>query len=200
LTTRKIEVSNRKDILLLLLYVPGPSKELCEPITGRTRIMKLMYLFEKELYKQYDFHKMIPEGKMPAFEPYKYGPFSVDIFKDLSFFMNINFIQQSTHGDEEAAMADMEEFERYLEEFIIQDEEVTAEIASYEQVEFKLTDQGACFAEELLKSLSKEQQAALTKFKVKYMTGNLNSLLVYVYRTYPESATKSEIKEKILDE
>ena len=41
-------LNNRKDILLLLLYSPGKTGNPNEPIVGRTRLIKMLFLFKKE--------------------------------------------------------------------------------------------------------------------------------------------------------
>lgn len=197
MTTQEVKISNRKDIILLLLYSPGNTKQFCEPILGRTRMTKLIYLFKKELYKECDFDKLIPKNKMHNFEPYKYGPFSIDVFKDLNFFENINFVKESNPENEEAPLADIEEFRRYLEEFIIDEEEIMQEIVFYKEVKFTLTEKGRTFAENLFKELTEKQQHALINFKSRYNASSLNALLTYVYKTYPEDTIKSEIREEI---
>ena len=40
-------INNRKDILLLLLYSPGVTEQINEPIKGRTRILKILFIFKK---------------------------------------------------------------------------------------------------------------------------------------------------------
>jgi len=46
-------ITNRRDILLLLLYSPGVSSQVNEPIAGRTRLVKMLFLFKKELLGQF---------------------------------------------------------------------------------------------------------------------------------------------------
>ncbi len=193
-----MKLSNRKDIILLLLYCPGDTKKYEEPILGRTRIMKLIYLFNKEIYKQFGFDKLIPGNKLAVFEPYKYGPFSVDVFSDLNFFENIKFIERKQEGETGTPVVDFEEFKRYLEEFIFDENDLTEEIATYNVEQFILTAVGKNFALRLFDSLNERQKEALANFKARYNSCTLNSLLSYVYKTYPEDASKSEIKDKIL--
>ena len=42
------KLNNRKDILLLLLYSPGKTGKFNEPIVGKTRLIKMLFLFKKE--------------------------------------------------------------------------------------------------------------------------------------------------------
>ena len=59
---------NSKDLLLSFLYSPGIDSKINEPIVGRTKLTKMMYLFEKELYSQF-FEESI-QIKLPIFKPY----------------------------------------------------------------------------------------------------------------------------------
>jgi len=196
--SKEIKITNRKDIILLLLYVQGKTKEICESISGRTRLMKIIYLFEKEIYHKIGFDKHIPSEKMADFKPDKYGPFSVDVFRDLNFFINIGYIEAKRHEDEEATMADIEEFSKYLDEFIMEGDDVEEELASYEIQEFILTEEGKRFASTLYDLLTEKQKTTLINFKSRYNSAPLTTLLRYVYKTYPESAKRSEIRNKIL--
>ena len=47
MTENKSAINNRKDILLLLLYSPGVTEKYNEPIKGRTRILKMLFIFFK---------------------------------------------------------------------------------------------------------------------------------------------------------
>ena len=58
-----INIDNRKDVLLLLLLSPGQSQEKNEPISGRTRYMKLVYLFYKELVRDLSSFNAVNEEK-----------------------------------------------------------------------------------------------------------------------------------------
>ena len=195
---KEVKISNCKDILLLLLYVQGKTKEICEPICGRTRLMKMMYLFEKEVYRNNNFDKNIPQKKMLTFEPYKYGPFSIDVFKDINFFVNIGYIEARTREGKDASVADIEEFSKYLDEFMIEGENTGEEPPFYEEEEFTLIEKGKRFADTLYGQLTEGQKAALINFKSRYNSFPLTFLLRYVYKTYPDSAERSEIRNKIL--
>jgi hypothetical protein len=47
------KINNRRDVLLLLLYSPGKRGAINEPIVGRTRLVKMLFLFSKEGLPQY---------------------------------------------------------------------------------------------------------------------------------------------------
>lgn len=195
---KEIKISNRKDILLLLLYARGKTKELGEAICGRTRLMKMVYLFKKEVYHKGNFNKYVSEEKLASFEAYKYGPFSIDVFRDISFFINIGYIEAKNLEGKDASMADIEEFSKYLEEFMMEGENTGEEFSSYEEEKFTLTEEGKQFANSLYDQLTEGQKTALINFKSRYNSSTLTTLLRYVYKTYPDSAERSEIRSKIL--
>ena len=76
-----------KDLLLCFLYSPGLTEKVNEPILGRTKLTKMMFLFEKEIYNQFFIDAI--DISLPDFRPYHFGPFSNQLFEDLSFFQSI---------------------------------------------------------------------------------------------------------------
>jgi uncharacterized protein YwgA len=186
-----------KDLLLTLLYLPGVSSDYNEPIAGRTRLTKMFFLFEKEIYKNFDNFKIT---NMPEFFAYKYGPFSKDLLDDIRFFCNIGFI------NEEPLEEDMTEPEIHEYCFDIIDdigygeEDVnTCNFGSKKEMRYSLTKKGEKYVKEnLIDKFSEEQKDLLSKFKQKINELPLDAILEYVYNKYPESAEKSNIKEKYL--
>ncbi|MDR0909725.1 MAG: hypothetical protein LBM77_08155 [Spirochaetaceae bacterium] len=80
-----------KDFLLTLLYCPGITNTTNEPIEGRTKLTKAVFLFEEEIEKDF-FNSTMLLSPMFQFEPYNYGPYSQKLFDDLKFFLSIEFI------------------------------------------------------------------------------------------------------------
>lgn len=65
----------RSNWLVLLLYSPGTRNRVNEPIIGSIRIMKGLFLMKQEVkIRNFDYYK---------FEPYLYGPMSVQVYRDL---------------------------------------------------------------------------------------------------------------------
>ena len=79
-----------KDLLLAFLFSPGIQESINEPIVGRTKLTKMMFLFEKQIYPK--FFKDEISISLPNFEPYYFGPFSRELFEDLAFFESIGMI------------------------------------------------------------------------------------------------------------
>ena len=177
-------IDNRKDVLLLLLYAPGPMGNQAEPITGRTRLQKLLFL----LGKQHSLDRLVPNYY--EYRPYKFGPFSKDLVEDLEFLENLGFVQEGRTGT--SSLAEDEELE-YSYDFLT--EEDTSEMPCASCVPcFALTDKGRAFVEaQLLPYLSSTDAKAIDTVKAKLGAIPLVNLLRYVYKHYPEAASETEL-------
>src|SRR3989344_6285597 len=71
-------ILEKSDMILLLLYGRGAKGHFSEPIQGITRLMKLLFLLEKEAGINDGF----------SFVPYKMGPFSSEVYPELEFLRN----------------------------------------------------------------------------------------------------------------
>lgn len=189
------KVTSSKDLIMLLLYAKGHSGQACEPIRGRTRLMKMVFLFGKEVRQRFNLGKAIPEAALPRFTEYDYGPFSADVFADLEFLVELGFVQVRSVGDplpEEA-----QEYE-YWQAGAAPEDDVSGPEA---EEEFSLTADGRGFVEEeLVCSLTEDQWGVLHEFKARCTSASLRSLLRYVYAKYPKMTTKSKIREEILSQ
>ena len=188
-------VASSKDLLMLLLYAKGHKGEQCEPVRGRTRVMKMVFLFDKELRREFNLEKVIPDSAIPNFQAYNFGPFAADIFSDLEFLVELGFVQVSlVEGEDPPSDEEQKEYEYWQAgkggggESDLEAEE-----------RFELTPLGQSFVEsELLNNFSKEQLAVLDKFKARCTAATLDSLLSYVYTRYPEMAKKSKVRKRYL--
>lgn len=183
-----------KDFLLGLLYCPGKTEKTNEPITGRTRLTKMVFLFEKEIQK--DFFDGI-QFQLPEFKAYNFGPFSKDLFDDLNFFISIGFICT------EETLMPLSNAEKHELERAVDDEWADADFDDDDQdaVELKyfLSLKGKKYVEDTVwKLFSESQKQTLQVFKKQINTISLDSLLKYVYNKYPDYANKSVIAEKYL--
>lgn len=189
----KKELSS-KDFLLALLYSPGIDKKCNEPIVGRTKLTKMVFLFDKEIYKQFFDDINI---KLPEFEPYHYGPFSRQLFVDLKFFMSIGFIET------EETLIPISSAEKY--EVTIDPDDDCWDCVLFEEpddnveLKYKLSEIGEKYVKERVwDTFSTPQKETISIFKSKINSISLDSLLNYVYNKYPESATKSRIADRYL--
>jgi len=186
-----------KDILLLLLYLPGKTDKKNEPIIGRTRLTKMIYIFNKELKNKFDH---LDESTLPDFFAYDYGPFSKDLLDDIQFFVNIDFVIEKVEKIQQTT-ADYEESEYNYNEEIGFGSVKSMENDPPNLYSYRLAEKGIEFVEEnILENISKQQKEYLIKFKRKINTLSLDSILSYVYNKYPDAAENSLIRADYIAE
>jgi uncharacterized protein len=188
-----IKKLNGADYLLLLFYLPGKTGQVNEPISGRTRITKMMFIFKKEIFPKLNLGTLTSEEDLPQFKPYHYGPFSSDVHEQLDLFTNIDFLTakeiKSSHD------LDLEEdlFRSMDEEDLLESEELVV-------TQYQLTEAGINYVEqEILPIFDKTPDVLkiLALFKKKINSMPLDAILSYVYNKYPSYAEKSRIREKV---
>lgn len=188
-----------KDLLLCFLYSPGQENGINEPIVGRTKLTKMMFLFEKEIYN--NFFKDGVDITLPEFKAYYFGPFSRQLFEDLSFFKSIGIIQ-TRETVIPISPADKVESEEVFDYDSSEDwnEACFDEPEKYE-LEYQLSKSGTRYVEDNVWTvLTPKQQEKLQAFKAQINKISLDALLRYVYNRYPEETTKSKIASKYLNE
>jgi hypothetical protein len=188
-------INNRKDILLLLLYSPGKSDEFNEPIIGRTRLVKMLFLFKTEALEHFRRGTDINENNFYEFFAWDFGPFSTQVYDDLTFFMLQEFIE-STLTEEESLPESAAEWERWLESTGVR--ETVDAIEIYQEESFKLLPKGVAFSKRLYDSLSSTQQELLKNFKSRLSTAPLRAILKHVYTQYEDMTSHSKIKDNVL--
>lgn len=186
-------IDNRKDILLLLLYSPGRTEKPNEPIAGRTRLVKMLFLFRKMLWSDFKRGTKIKDENFYNFFPWKYGPFSPEVFNDLDFFLLRGFVKRE-NASEDSLPEEAEEWVKYQSE----SDMTEFQVYEYEEEIYLLTDKGVKFTCVMYDDLSQAQQEMLKGFKRQMNSAPLRAILKYVYEKYPESAKESEIKNSVL--
>jgi uncharacterized protein YwgA len=73
------------DLLLLLLYAPGPSGEKNEPIKGKTRLQKELFLAQKQLRDE-------GVSRPFSFMPYDMGPYSKELYNTIDWLVHKGLI------------------------------------------------------------------------------------------------------------
>lgn len=187
-----------KDLLLCFLYSPGLTPEINEPIIGRTKLTKMMYLFEKQIYGK--FFKDDMKIEIPAFEPYYFGPFSKQLFDDLSFFESIGMIINK-ETNIPLSSADTIEFEKASDEYIADEwnEASFEDTPEQFELEYLLSTGGIAYIRDnVWNQFTESQKEKLKAFKEQINKISLDALLRYVYNKYPEDAKKSLIADKYL--
>lgn len=189
------KLDNRRDILLLLVYSSGITGHTNEPIIGRTRLVKMIYLFKTEVWKKFKSNSDLTDENMYEFFPWNYGPFSMEIYDDLTFFNLRGFIEINSTS-QETLVESVEEWNFGMQKYAATNDE--SELNEYQEEEFRLTEKGINFSIGLFNNLSLNQQTILQEFKKRIQAMPLRALLRYVYKEYPEQTTKSIIKDDLL--
>lgn len=178
-----IKVNSATDVLLVLLYAPGTSNKEGEPIHGITRLVKLMFLLEKETF----FKDII--NKNYKFDAYDYGPFSNEIFDDIEALKTTGILNESKTSGQKLEYIDFDENELNVYERI-------SGISSAKK--YELTPKGIAIGKVLFESLPDDKKNEIIGMKSEYNSMPIKRLLTYVYRNYPEVTKKSVIKDQIL--
>jgi len=193
------QINNRRDILLLLLYSPGKTDQPNEPIIGRTRLVKMLFLFREEAlpYFRKGTEVSIDEKNFYLFFAWNFGPFSREVYDDLTFFTYHGFIEQKD-TEEEALPESAAEWEKWLT--MSRPDSSEENLFEYDEQVFSLTDRGVTFTRRLYEQLSAEQKRLLREFKARIVKAPLRALLQYVYKNYESMTIKSKIREEVLGE
>lgn len=144
--------NDQRELLLLVTKLAGK-------VSGKTKLQKLVYLVQTE--------SGIPRwGKVFAFEPYLYGPFSDEVSSVVDQLVGEELVNP----------------DHYL--YVAQGK--TGVTSSFE-----LSEKGQQAAERVAKSTPPDQLAALRGVVEKYRYEPLPRILDYVYSKYPEFAQHS---------
>ncbi len=213
----KKTISARKLAILALLAAKDSHGKSGQPISGITRLQKLVFLLHKRLPKvspdrpiHFDF----------AFEPQRFGPADLKLYPDLDFLIALKHVHRDpepldpdalsgTVANEGAGRAVEDATEDELSfEYLMGDEEGAADIAAAERDSeevYTITPAGLDLLGKIGAAVAGKQgevyQAILdTATEVRRIYGDLSlpQLLRYVYTQYPEMTTNSEIRDRVL--
>jgi hypothetical protein len=188
-------LNNRKDILLLLLYSPGLHDATNEPIAGRTRLTKMLFLFREEALQHFKAGSSITAVNFYEFFPWDFGPFSTQVYDDLLFFTLRGFVEALVAAADDVLPEEAAEWEKWTE---INDLASNEDGNDFQEELFRLTDKGSAFTKELYDQLDGPQQKLLREFKIRTTRVPLRALLQYVYSNYPDQIVNSKIREQVL--
>jgi len=190
-------------VIHLLLYTPTSTDNSPVPIFGRTRLMKMVFLFEKEFAKE--FYKNT-DNLTPfdfGFESYNYGPFSKDVYEAINFLESRDIIEiqnkplgyvdpndieldrMLSKSDEQNILFQTDNF-NYVEEFNLSVTGIKI---------MKNKDNWFSWAQ-----LNDNQKELLINFKTKMIRTPLRNILRYVYSKYPKYIDKSFIVHNLFPE
>jgi uncharacterized protein YwgA len=162
--------------VLMLLLCPSDLQDTVPAIPGRTRIMKMVFLFEKEVWPELKKDRSTDEYVLPVFFAWKYGPFSSEVLNDLEFLINRDYIDVQRGSS--ATNEELEEYEYWLDDL--------AEVASTEYVEevFSLSKKGLEKARIIWAELTDNQREVVVEFRRIMISAPLGKILEYVYKKY----------------
>lgn len=137
-----------KDLLLTLLF-------FAERVDGRTQVQKLAFLTQKET-------KL---GESYRFVPWKFGPFSKEVWEDLDLLVSEGIVIEIPQGGKDKTVGYM----------------------------YALTKDGArLVTDRILSQLDDNMLVQIKRMIENYSQMNLSELLTYVYEKYPEYTEKSQ--------
>lgn len=191
-------------IIHLLVYSPtyDDPRLGSVPIVGRTRLMKMLFLFEKEISK--DFYQNQKVKFDFDFQAYNYGPFSRKVYEAIDFLESRGIIDIKFSNSVDESDFTLENLINSSDEESEKDNnDVPEESIGVEQ--FEITKIGKIFMEDQTKNfawvnLNNNQKEIIKKFKSQMASARLKDILRYVYQKYPDFADKSIIRQTLFIE
>lgn len=184
---------NGTDYLLLLLYLDN-----AKPIKGAIRLTKMMFLFKEEIQPILKESGLQCEN-MPGFVAYNFGPFSKDLYEQIDFFTNIEFIKTKNIKAEE--MGEVDDWRGEWFDGVGDPINLGYSMNDSKYMQYEIAARGKRYVEQKIKPLlSCEQIKLLESFKSKLVKTSAKNILRYVYTKYPELAKNSLIKKNVLGE
>jgi len=183
-----------KRFLLLLLYTPVGELVYNSPIEGRTRLQKMVFIFQEEILKDFQKDSSEKVEELLHFEGWLFGPFAKKLFYDLEFLVNQQFISAEVSSSTPLS-SEFEEYQYWYQDMRNDSYE------EYVQEKYLLTNEkGIPKAKELWDSITLNQQKMLIDFKTLLNRASLDKILSYVYKKYDGTKLieKSIIREKYL--
>jgi hypothetical protein len=172
-TSDAVAITQRTDILILLLY-------LMNEIWGNIKLVKLPFLLAREG----NCSNFVSDFYLATAD--NFGPFDKNILKDVDELYNMGIVEKQTVLPRKKRRADGD-----------------LGVPDAKQIDavYKLTATGKQVAERLKKGALAQNPLILENIKKivdTYGKKSQDELLTYVYNTYPDTTTKSLIRDKYL--
>lgn len=177
-----LKVENSLDLLIVLLYAPGSTNKPGEPVSGITRLQKLVFLLKQGEGPE----AVVESAKEFLYKPFKMGPFSQELYRDLDVLKSLGFLRTRKL---EYLITDDDDPES--------DDEASASSRVVESTQFELSGKGVCIGRDLFEGLKRRDREGLVEFKKFFNAIPLRQLLIFVYQKYPEFTTESTIRGKL---
>ena len=171
-----------------MFYAPGGTGSICEEIRGITRVDKLLYILlqEEEVWKHLQDEL--------DFEPYDFGPYSNKLYDYVETLKDSGLLIAKNAGVSNVE----QDFDALVMEFETADVSIPKSDVRVESM--VLSEKGRKVGEKLFDVLTPEERDALVRVKKRFNQIPLKDLLRYVYTRFPQSATKSVVRDSILGE
>ncbi len=191
MNTRKLKA---RDLLLVLLYIEGKNSTINEPISGKTRLLKMIVAFEEELFEDFKKDSDILEKKdLPEFFAWNYGPMSTEVLEDLEFFLKIQFIKSKKTNS--YSIEETREISAIYDDIFMENSDI-----EYVEEEYSLSKLGKKYVEEkLIDLLTDNQKTILRKLKTQFNTASLDHILRYIYNNPNYEKYIKKDKSKVYD-
>lgn len=182
-------LKTKAELLLALLYAPDESKKQA-PIEGITRLEKLLFLIKKETplfsntLKEKDFN----------FVPFRMGPWTQEVYDETDFLESLGLVSKRDLG--KSSPEDGAHTFELFDSMVLAKYQKNEYVNNADSVEkFELTEKGQSIASQVWAKLTDAEKEELSRIKKKFNRMNLRQFLRYVYKKYPDFASKSEIKD-----
>lgn len=216
-TIRK-KISVRKLTILLLLEAPGPDGHDRAPITGVTRMQKLVFLTNKSV------EDLLRDDEIFTFDfdysADRYGPADLNLYQDLELLKasswlevngeagmpNVGEVLDTTPSSGQPLLPEDQEETDIGFDYLMGEHSEEIDLAQAEREyenEYNITDRGTAGLETIRSESGKAEKfdslaKACKDVKLQYSGLPLSILLRKVYTMFPETTTKSEIRDRIL--
>lgn len=185
-------VRSKTDLVLALLFAGDSGASVNAPIGGITRLEKLVFLVSQE--KNGILSQLDDPTDVYEFRPYKMGPFSPEVYDEIDFLKGIGLIADSPIRDSTGA-ASVERDELLDEQLLDKYTRTDHSIDESPDVKVSLSTLGLEAGRRAFESLTPDEQRFLLDLKQRFNRVPLKDFLRYVYKKYPQYASKSEIRE-----
>lgn len=168
-----------------------------------TRIQKAFFIFKREFISQFKSGK---DNFTENFRPHFFGPYSSELDNSLIMLEKMDFIKRIINLKKDY----IEEINKNESKF---DEDANTDLICAlrnEYYSYELNSEKINYFNEIIKEISsnvfeniEEKEKFFLEFKNfvdLFNNANINSILEYVYKKYPEFTSNSLIREKILNE
>lgn len=159
------EIDRRTDAVFILFHYAGS-------VRGVTRVQKLLFLVEQETEFFQEYESEIAFN----FAPYKMGPFSQGVYKELQFMLHMDALETVEMEDAPGPT-------------------LSGELSNKE---FRITSKGRKIASQLAELLEPKYQQEVQTIVEEHNNQPLRELLRYVHTEYPGYTEESEIADEIL--